>query len=407
MTVATGLAELVRDGDRLLVATGAAEPVALVDDLLAIAAGRAVRLEILQVLTGARGRVLEALRYGHRVVSPVPGHGAAGADVEVVPSSMRQLAGAIDRGALRVDGVLFSGSRAAGGVDPGLCVDLVPVAFERARFRAVELNAALPRVTTDTLPLDRCDLVVESDQAPPVLPLPQADATSRAIAGHIAGLVSDGAVLELGVGRALAGVADALVHAGVSLSVHTGLVSDWSQRLVEAGVAERGLPCAGGVPVVGAVAMGSEDHYRWLDGGSSVRLVGSLHAHDPAHLSGLGEYTAINAASRVDLFGQVGAPPGLADRRAVGGLLDFATAGAYGGMSIVAVESVDAAGRSRIVPTVAAAQLSGSLVTHVVTEYGVARLAHLSWRERAHAMPAIAHPDHRASLRRALERPSP
>ncbi|MQA77882.1 MAG: hypothetical protein GEV10_05280 [Streptosporangiales bacterium] len=406
MTAATELAELVRDGDRLLVATGAAEPVSLVDDLLTIAAGQGVRLEILQVLTGSRGRILEALRYGHRVISPVPGHGAAGADVGVVPSSMRQLAGAIDRGTLRVDGVLFSGTRAAaGGVDPGLCVDLVPVAFERARFRAVELNAALPRVATDTLALDRCDLVVESDQAPPPLPPLEPDATAHAIAGHIAGLVDDGAVLELGVGRALAGVADALVHAGVSLSVHTGLVSDWSQRLVEAGVAERGLSCAGGVPVVGAVAMGSEAHYRWLDGGPSVRLVGSLHAHDPAHLGALGDYTAINAVSRIDLFGQVGTSPGLADRRAVGGLLDFATAGAYGGLSIVAVESVDTAGRSRITPSVAAAQLPGSLVTHVVTEHGVARLAHLSWRERVHAMVAIAHPDHRASLRRALERP--
>jgi acyl-CoA hydrolase len=40
----------------------------------------------------------------------------------------------------------------------------------------------------------------------------------------------------------------------------------------------------------------------------------------------------------------------------------------------------------------------------VVTEFGVAELAGLTVRERAHALVDIAHPDHRAALRQATDR---
>lgn len=404
MTVSAELGDLLRDGDRVLVATGAGEPACLVEGLLAGASARGIRLEIVQVLTGSRGRVLDAVRDGHRVVSPVPGRGD-GAAAEVLPSSMMQLARAIESGALGIDALLFSGVRAgASAVTPGLCVDLVPVAFERARLRAVELNAGLPDVPADPLPLDRCELVVECDHPPPVLTATAADATAQAIAGHVAELVDDGDVLEIGVGRTLAGVADALVEAGVGIAVHTGMVSDWARRLVDAGVAERPLGCGGGASVLGAVAMGSPELYLWLDGNDAVRLAGSLHAHDPAHLAELGGFTAVNAVSRVDCFGQVGVAAEVASVRAVGGLLDFATAGAYGGRSVVVLDSVDRAGRSRIVPSVPATQLPSPLVTHVVTEHGVADLAHRTWAERARELIAVAHPDHRAELRRALGR---
>ncbi len=94
---------------------------------------------------------------------------------------------------------------------------------------------------------------------------------------------------------------------------------------------------------------------------------GSRHAQDPAHLAGLGSFVAVNAASRVDSTGRTGAEDDVSGRMAVGGLLDFAVAGTYGGRSIVTLESVDRHGRSRIVPRLSTVQLPGSLVTHVVT----------------------------------------
>lgn len=402
----TALADLVRDGDRILIGTGASEPHTLLAELLAVAAER-TSLELIQVQTGSRAAIQGAADAGHRVVLPVPGHGSPAEVGEILPSSMLQLSRAISSGALRIDGLLFSGMPVGqGALAPALCVDLVPAAFERARFRAVELNRGLPRVATElSLPRSRCELVVDSDHEPEVLPRRAADERATAIGDHVAELVHDGDVLELGIGPALAGVADALVSRGRRVAVHTGLVSDWAQTMVEGGVAERPLPCVGGRPIAGAVAMGSSEFYRWVDGSPSVLLLASDHAHDPCHLAGTGNFVAINAASRVDCAGQVGVAGDIADRRAVGGLLDFALAGAYGGSSIIAMESVDRRGRSRIVPSLTAVQLTSTLVTHVVTEHGVAQLANRTWAERRDQMIAVAHPDHRSDLRQVFDRP--
>lgn len=412
----TRLVDLLRDGDRILLATGPSEPTELIEELLAAADQRGFGLELLQVMTGSRERILSASpRHAVRPIVPGRGRPEHPDRTEVLPMSMMQVLRCIASGELRIDGVLFSGRQLDGHrVNLGICVDVLAEAGKHARFRAVEINAGLPLVPSPSvLDLDSCEYVVRTRRDP--LPLPAAPCTpvAAAIGAHIAGLVQDGSAVELGIGRALVGVADALIAEKRSIAVHSGLLSDWTRTLVESGVAERRLPCAdpaaaSGVNVakevvaVGTVAMGSADFYTWLDERSSVELVESRHAHDPNHLAGLGSFVAINAGSRVDCSGQMGAEGDVAARMAVGGLLDFAVAGTYGGLSIVAVESVDSRGRSRIVPRLSTVQLPGSLVTHVVTKYGVARLSARTWSQRMGELIAVAHPDHRAGLRRAM-----
>jgi acyl-CoA hydrolase len=404
VTGSSGLMRLLRSGDRILVASGAGEPSTLVTDLLDAVTRTNLRVEIVQVQTGGSGRLLEAAQHGQHVVLPVPARGELPPGVEVLPASMFQIARAMADGSYRVDGVLFSGVAADHTeVQPGICTDLVPAAFERARFRAVELTDSFPRLAGETLPLERCDLVVPSQGGPAVMEPPVASAAALAIGHHVAELVHDGVALEVGVGQSLAGVAGALIAGGVEVSVHTGLASDWTQDLVDRGAACRPLACAGGAPVIATAAMGSAAFYQWLDGHPAVRMVESRHAHDPAHLARLGTFVAVNAASRVDLAGQVGVPAEARDRRAVGGLLDFATGGAYGGHSVIAVLAVDRHGRSQIVPRLSEVQLPAQLVTHVVTEFGIARLAGRTWRQRRREMVSVAHPDHRAALRAAAE----
>lgn len=394
------LTELVRDGDRLLVATGPSEPRLLIEELVGVTASARRDLELVQVTTGSTGLLGKAVEHGHRMLSPA---GSRSAAVEALPSSMRQLARDIDSGALRIDGVLFSGLLSGAEVVPGMCVDLVPLAFSAARFRAVELNRAAPDVpVSHRFPRDRCALVVHSDYPPPELPPVPAGPATRAIGAYIADVLPKDAVLEVGVGRALAGLTTALIDKGAHLSIHSGLISDWTRALVDAGVVDGRLSCAGGAPVVAATAMGTAAFYRWLDRNESVLLADSRHAHDPGHLASLPRFFAVNAASRVDFSGQVGVRREEADLRGVGGLLDFAAAGSYSGGSIIATESVDGRGESRIVPFLFDVQLPSMLVTHVVTEFGVARLAGRTWRERKTEMIAVAHPDHRAWLRREM-----
>lgn len=87
-----------------------------------------------------------------------------------------------------------------------------------------------------------------------------------------------------------------------------------------------------------------------------------------------------------------------------GGQVDYVRGASMskGGKSIIAIPSTASGGKlSRIVPFLK----EGTTVTttrndvdYVVTEYGIAHLKGKTLRERAKALIAIAHPDHRALL---------
>ena len=116
--------------------------------------------------------------------------------------------------------------------------------------------------------------------------------------------------------------------------------------------------------------------------------------------------TAINSAIEVDLTGQVVADSiGHRMYSGVGGQMDFIRGAALApeGRAIIALPSAAGAGDSisRITPALkegAGVVTTRAHVRTVVTEYGVAELWGKSLRERAKALIAIAHPDHRDRL---------
>ena len=63
-------------------------------------------------------------------------------------------------------------------------------------------------------------------------------------------------------------------------------------------------------------------------------------------------------------------------------------------------------GRSRIVPVIdkGLVTVPRTLVQFVVTEHGIADLRGRTARERAEALLAVAHPEHRSGLRAELDR---
>jgi acyl-CoA hydrolase len=116
--------------------------------------------------------------------------------------------------------------------------------------------------------------------------------------------------------------------------------------------------------------------------------------------------TAINSAIEVDLTGQVVADSiGHKMYSGVGGQMDFIRGAALapGGRAIIALPATaGSAGQfSRIAPSLkegAGVVTTRAHVRTVVTEFGVAELWGKSLRERAKALIAIAHPDHRDAL---------
>jgi 4-hydroxybutyrate CoA-transferase len=90
----------------------------------------------------------------------------------------------------------------------------------------------------------------------------------------------------------------------------------------------------------------------------------------------------------------------------VGGQMDFIRGASLSedGRPIIALPSTTKRGESRIAATLkqgAGVVTTRAHVHYIVTEHGVAYLYGKNLRQRAQALIAIAHPDHRESLERA------
>ena len=116
------------------------------------------------------------------------------------------------------------------------------------------------------------------------------------------------------------------------------------------------------------------------------------------------DFLSINATTEVDLYGQC-ASETIAGRywSSSGGQADFARGAMYaeGGQAFIVLRSVTSKGRSRIRVRLTEGSVVTTLkntVDHVVTEWGIAELRGRPLAERARALIAIAHPDHRDEL---------
>lgn len=404
------LKDLLHPGDTLLVGTGTGEPLTLIEELVE-ASAQVPGLSVIQVMTGGIERLADIAGHRIRLMTPVPGSKTRAAiregRAELFMLPMSGLLNGILDGSLKVSGVLMQGRALdAGHATPGLIADVMVPAWETVRFRALELNDQLPRIgllgVDEPLDLARADRIVHSSRPPNTLHADVANDAARRIGEHVATLVPDGATIELGVGKALAGIVDALIATRRDLAMHTGIVGDAAMRLIEAGCVSR--PVQGKACAVGATSMGTPEFYRWADGEARIGLVDSRRAHSANHLATLQRFTAINSAIQVDLAGN--ANSNVHKGKLVsgpGGAGDFTSAGAKSAASIIVMFATAPDGASTIVPNVEAVTIPPGNITHVVTEHGIAVLAGRSPAERARALAAIAAPEHREALLRAAQ----
>jgi acyl-CoA hydrolase len=404
---APDVARFVRAGDGVVVSQGCAEPVALVDALIAAAGGG--ELDAVSLYCGLTWR--DALVAPEAEALDVVSYGVLGAlakvaavrPVRIVPSHFSALPALFAHHKLPGDVALIqvappdADGRCSFGVDTAYVADAVV----HARAVIAEVNAQMPRVPGASIAYDALTAVVHTDR--PLLEAPRARETNvdRAIAEHVVRLVRDGDTLQVGVGalpeailRGLRGARD--------LGIHSGMICDPVVDLVREGVVT-GVhkPADTGLIVTGA-ALGSTKLFTFLDGSDLVVQRPVSYTHRPETLARAGRLVAINGAVEVDLTGQVNAErAGTRAVGAIGGQVDFLRgAAATGGEGVVALPSVAAkTGATRIVAT-----LGGPVTTAradvgvVVTEHGVARLRGLDLAQRAAALVAVAAPEHREAL---------
>jgi acetyl-CoA hydrolase len=326
--------------------------------------------------------------------------------LDVLPCRYGDLPAMIERREVPVDVAMVIGTAPGpdGLVSLGPTVAVSREVLRSARVRYLEVNPNVPYVAGDALvPVEDFDEVVYGDE--PLVTMPPADGppseVSERICRNIAGLITDGATVQLGIGSVGVNLPWFLRHHH-DLGIHSAILTEPLVELIESGVANGARKERDpGVAVAGEL-LGSEKLYRYADRNDAVALRRSADLLDPGVLGVFSRFVSVNSALQVDLTGQVNAEAMATTHvGAVGGQVDFVRAGAGSaeGLSVIALPS-SARGRSRIVPMLDSGVVTTarSEVDAIVTEYGVARLRGVPLSRRAAALEAIAHPDHRESL---------
>jgi acyl-CoA hydrolase len=288
----------------------------------------------------------------------------------------------------------------------GVSVDITLPAIQTAKIVVALINPRVPRTHGDgIIHVSHINYGVEIDQ--PIYEVFSGEPTQieATIGKHVAGLVEDGATLQMGIGNIPNAVLKNLTH-HKRLGIHTEMFSDGILPLIEKGVItgeEKEIKTS---KIVTCFAMGTQNLYDFIDDNPVVHFKEAGYTNDTAIIRQNPKVTAINSAIEIDITGQVCADSiGAFQYSGVGGQMDFIRGASLSenGKPIIAMPSVTAKGFSKITPFLkqgASVTTTRAHVHYVVTEYGVVNLFGKSLEQRAKALISIAHPDHRDELYR-------
>src|SRR5277367_1895718 len=279
-----------------------------------------------------------------------------------------------------------------------------------AKQLIVEVNENMPCVLGDGAELHVSEVGAIVENHVPLLELPSREPApeDEVIGRTIAGLVPDGACLQMGVG-ALPDLVCAQLRDRNNLGIHTEALNPGLVDLILAGTVTNRRKNLDHGKTVFTFAMGRKAMYDFLNNNPAVESRPVDYINDPRIIAQNDNVISINATIQIDLTGACNSEHMLGHQySASGGQLDFVR-GAYaskGGKSIIAATSTAAHGKiSRIVP-----RLQGPVTTpridahYVVTEFGFANLKGLSSTERAHALIGLAHSEFRDELTAAAKK---
>lgn len=402
----------VRTNGHVVVPLGNGEPVAVLDALERAAADERIEgvsvhqmhaLHDRRYLHGAYGDRLRHISY---FLSPVTRPCYRAGTLDLVPNHFSEVYTHIQRRAhdpLVV--ACVSPMDRHGYFSLGVSADYTSSFIGRARF-FLEVNPHMPRTFgRNQIHVSQVDGFIVNDA--PLVEVPPAVATPRdmAIASLVAERIPDGACLQTGIGAIPNAIMIALAHHR-DLGIHTELLSDGLVDLIEQGVVTGVRKLHNRTKVVGTFALGTRRLYDFLHENTAIELWSARYVNDPRLLSRERNFVSINATLTVDLLGQCASETvGGSYYSSSGGQVDFARGAMYseGGQGFIVLHSTTGDGRiSRIVPQLPAGEVvtnSKNTVDKVVTEFGVAELRSRTVRERAAALIAVAHPDHRDRLR--------
>ena len=287
-----------------------------------------------------------------------------------------------------------------------MSVDVTLPAIETAKTIIAQINPQVPRTHGDgIIHVKDIDLAIETDV--PLFESHYAEPSEidKKIGYHVAGLIEDGATLQMGIGGIPNVVLSNLMN-HKNLGIHTEMFSDGVLPLIEKGIITGSAKRIKKGKITTCFAMGSSKLYEFIDDNPIVHFKETAYTNDTAIIRQNPKVTAINSAIEIDLTGQICADTiGKYQYSGVGGQMDFIRGASLseGGKPIFALPSQTNKGISKIVPILkdgAGVTTTRAHVHHVVTEYGEVNLYGKNLNQRARALISIAHPDHREELQK-------
>jgi len=291
----------------------------------------------------------------------------------------------------------------------GVSVDIAPAVLETAKHIIAQVNPKMPRTYGDAfIHESRIDSLVEVSDDIHEIRIEEPDDLNLSIATHVASLIEDGATLQMGIGK----IPNAVLHMLSShkkLGIHTEMFSDGVIDLINCGAITGELKKKRKHKIVSSFMLGTNRLYEFVNDNPMIEMLDVGYVNDVHVIRQNPKVTAVNSAVEIDITGQVCADSiGSKMFSGVGGQMDFIRGASLseGGKAIIAMPSTTNKGESKIVSMLkpgAGVVTTRAHVHYIVTEYGIASLYGKNLKERAKALTAIAHPNHRDMLDRAAQ----
>ena len=280
-----------------------------------------------------------------------------------------------------------------------------------------EINPKLPVVPGDNyLHISDVDLIVEAREPVEPVSLPKIKATEidEKIADYIMGQMVDGACLQLGIGGMPNLVGKKIAESDLKdLGCHTEMFVDAYMDLILSGKLTNKKKNVFKERSVFTFGMGSKELYEFMNGNPGLYCAPVSYVNDP-YIIGLNDNViSINSCLCVDIMGNISSESsGYSQISGTGGQLDYHY-GAFrskGGKGFLCMPSTKILKNGEEVSTIVTGFPQGtkisvpsSMVSNVVTEYGIANLMGLSTWEVVEGLLSIAHPKFRSDIEKAAE----
>lgn len=293
-----------------------------------------------------------------------------------------------------------------GYVSMGTSVDATLAAVQTAKTVIAVINPNVPRAWGDAI-IKLSDIDIFCEDNTPLIEAKPAQPSEQdiQIGKNCAGLIEDGACLQMGIGAIPNAVLSQLGN-HKNLGIHTEMFADGVLPLYYKGVINNLNKKYDKGKIVSTFLMGSKAVYDFIDDNPAVAMMDVGYTNDLISLPAT-ERLPSTLHFLFDLTGQVNADSlGCKFYSGCGGQLDFirGAAASEGGKPIIAMPAITAKGISKISPTL----LNGAGVVttrfdvhYVVTEYGVADLYGKTLQDRAKALIRIAAPQCQEELDKA------